>query len=54
MVINPCANIGMPMSKNKDDLAQTKIHGKNIHVNVNIEAKSQGQGLHVQFVYNFA
>ena len=50
MVINPCANIGMPMSKNKDDLAQTKIHGKNI--NVDIEVKSQGQGL--QFAYSFA
>ena len=42
----------MPMPKNKDDLAQTKIHVKNI--NVDIEAISQGQQQGLQFVYNFA
>ena len=30
MVIHPCAKFGMPMSKSKDDLAHTKIHGENI------------------------
>ena len=28
-VIHICAKFGMPMSKSKDDLAQTQIHGGN-------------------------
>ena len=30
MVIHPCVKFGMPMSKSKDDLTQTQIHGENI------------------------
>ena len=30
MVIHPCAKFGMSVSKSKDDLAHTKIHGENI------------------------
>ena len=30
MVIHPCAKFGMPMSKSKDNLAKTQIHGENI------------------------
>ena len=30
MVIHPCAKFGMPMSKRKDGLAHTQIHGENI------------------------
>ena len=32
MVIHPFAQFSMPMSKNKEDLTQTQIHGENIIV----------------------
>ena len=37
MVIHPCAKFGMPMSKRKDDLAHTKIHGENIKFDIKVK-----------------
>ena len=38
--IHQCAKFGMPVSKSKEDLAKTQIHGENI---ILILTKSQGQ-----------
>ena len=37
MVIHTCAKFGMPMSKRKDDLGHTKIHGENIKFDIKVK-----------------
>ena len=44
MVKHPCAKFGMPMSKSKDDLAQTQIHGENTIFDIDSQRSKSLEG----------
>ena len=48
MVLHPCAKFGMPMSKSKDDLAQTHSQGHTEFMNV-CDTLSHGYALMAKY-----